>query len=119
MTNSRYVEPAICPEDVLHASSLRQLELLSRKSQFLNEEETKPPREWSVASISVVNTPDWMENVNVSIVNLYGEKSLVLERQNLLRNQRSMGASVSWKEDGAPKVKGEVVVEAREFVLVL
>ncbi|EER17996.1 hypothetical protein Pmar_PMAR019878 [Perkinsus marinus ATCC 50983] len=108
--SQRYVEPAIRPEDVLHASSLRQLELLSPKSHFLNEEETKPPREWAVASISVVNEPDWVENVNVSIVNLYGEKSLVLERQNLLRNQRNMGASVSWKEDEAPKVKGEVYI---------
>ncbi|KAF4716980.1 hypothetical protein FOZ62_014220, partial [Perkinsus olseni] len=105
--SQRYVEPVPCAEDVLHASSLRQLELLSRKAQFLTEEESKPAKEWAVASVSVFNIPDWLENINVSIVNLHGEKSLVLERQNLLRNQQRMGASASWKDEEMPIVKGE------------
>ncbi|KAF4669494.1 hypothetical protein FOL46_001362 [Perkinsus olseni] len=115
--SQRYVEPIPRAEEVLHASSLRQLELLSRKAQFLTEEESKPAKEWAVASVSVSNIPDWLENINVSMVNLYGEKSLVLERQNLLRNQQRMGASASWKDEEMPIVKGEVYIVAEKCIV--
>ncbi|KAF4654590.1 hypothetical protein FOZ61_008165, partial [Perkinsus olseni] len=88
-----------------------------RKAQFLTEEESKPAKEWAVASVSVSNIPDWLENINVSMVNLYGEKSLVLERQNLLRNQQRMGASASWKDEEMPIVKGEVYIVAEKCIV--
>ncbi|KAF4754232.1 Transcription elongation factor SPT4, partial [Perkinsus olseni] len=88
-----------------------------RKAQFLTEEESKPAKEWAVASVSVFNIPDWLENINVSIVNLYGEKSLVLERQNLLRNQQRMGASASWKDEEMPIVKGEVYIVVEKCIV--
>ncbi|KAF4677899.1 hypothetical protein FOL47_008965 [Perkinsus chesapeaki] len=85
---------------------------------FLTTNEMKPPKEWAVASVSVFNIPDWLGNVNVSIINLYGDKRLVVERQVLLRNEQRMTASFNWKDDETPIVSGEVYVVLERCVSV-